>query len=189
MREGVTFKASGNGLGLFHAKNTIKAMSGEIQIDSKEGIGTEVKIRIPKAENVSLEIVAGQKVILIDDDELIHKMWDQILLNHLNKINLIHLYSKNEFESWLELNGVGSLGERFYIFDYDLKADLTGIDLIEKHNLRLESIVISGMADDPEVARQSKKVKVKLLNKSNMHRIKVKLIEDKETQPHSAVYL
>lgn len=189
MREGVTFKASGNGLGLFHAKNTIKAMSGEIQIDSKVGIGTEVKIRIPKAENISLEIVAGQKVILIDDDELIHKMWDQILSNHLNKINFIHLYSKNEFENWLEMNGVGSFGERFYIFDYDLKSDLTGIDLIEKHSLRLESIVISGMADDPEVARQAKKVKVKLLNKSNIHRIKIKLIEDEETQPHVAVYL
>jgi hypothetical protein len=90
---------------------------------------------------------------------------------------LVHLQSKNEFEDWISMNGSGSLGERYYIFDYDLKADLNGIDLIEKYNLRLEATVISGMADAPDVLARARGAKVKLLNKNGLQRTKIRVIE------------
>lgn len=187
MNEGVTFKPNGNGLGLFHAKTTIEAMTGKIEIESKVGLGTKIKLSVPRIENESIEIVAGQKVVLVDDDELIHTAWDLLLNPHGEKISLVHLQSKNEFEEWISLNGSGSFGERLYIFDYDLKADLTGIDLIEKYNLRLEATVISGMADVPDVSAKAKNAKVKLLNKNGLHRTKIKVIEMEAKTPLEAV--
>lgn len=40
-------KENGNGLGLYHAKETIEKLGGSIELFSKEGVGTEVKISIP----------------------------------------------------------------------------------------------------------------------------------------------
>ncbi len=187
MQEGVTFKTNGNGLGLFHARTTVEAMTGKIEIESKTGIGTKIKLSVPRIENESIEIVAGQKVVLVDDDELIHKAWDLLLTPYGEKISLIHLQSKNEFEEWISVNGSGSFGERFYIFDYDLKADLTGIDLIEKYNLRLEATIISGMADAPDVLARARGAKIKLLNKNGLPRTKIKVIETETKTPLEAV--
>ncbi len=187
MREGVTFKPNGNGLGLFHAKTTVEAMTGKIKIESTEGLGTKIKISVPRIENESIEVVAGQKVVLVDDDELVHKTWDLLLAPYVEKISLVHLQSKNEFEEWISTNGSGSLGERYYIFDYDLKADLNGIDLIEKYSLRLEAMVISGMADAPEVLARARGAKVKLLNKNGLQRTTIKVIETETKTPLEAV--
>ncbi|MBK7962380.1 MAG: HAMP domain-containing histidine kinase [Bdellovibrionales bacterium] len=187
MQEGVTFKPKGNGLGLFHAKTTFEAMTGKIEIESKIGVGTKIKISVPRIENESIEVVAGQKVVLVDDDELVHKVWDLLLTPYVEKISLVHLQSKNEFEEWISTNGSGSLGERYYIFDYDLKADLNGIDLIEKYSLRLEAMLISGMADAPEVLARARGAKVKLLNKNGLQRTTIKVIETETKTPLEAV--
>lgn len=48
-REGFSFgKDNGNGLGLFDAKNTMLSIEGDLQIRSREGIGTQVILRFPK---------------------------------------------------------------------------------------------------------------------------------------------
>lgn len=48
MQAGATFgKASGSGLGLYHAKETIQRWSGSISVKSKESVGTKVTIKLP----------------------------------------------------------------------------------------------------------------------------------------------
>lgn len=42
-----TGKESGNGLGLHHAKETIKAFGGDLRIHSKVGIGTTIEVLLP----------------------------------------------------------------------------------------------------------------------------------------------
>lgn len=189
MQEGVTFKAKGNGLGLFHAKATMDAMAGKIEIESEAGVGTKISLMVPRIENDPIEIIRGQKIVLVDDDDLIHKAWDLLLIPYREKVSLVHLRSKDKFENWMSTNGPGALGERLYIFDYDLKADLTGIDLIEKYNLRLEAILISGMADVPDVVAKAKKARIRLMKKSASCRPKIKLIGMESKTPLEAVNL
>lgn len=43
-------KASGSGLGIYHAHNTLENVGGSIKILSKVGVGTNIEIRIPYAE-------------------------------------------------------------------------------------------------------------------------------------------
>ena len=51
--EGFSFKRSGNGLGLYHAKNYLKKNSGNLEIQSSEGLGTTVKVKLNRALNLS----------------------------------------------------------------------------------------------------------------------------------------
>ena len=159
MAEGATFgKANGNGIGLFHAKESLTAIGGEIKIGSSSQAGAVVDISMPLVEApcgfvTSLEIPAGATFVMVDDDLTIHEaMKLKIRNSNFPFAKVVHLYSAPEFETWIDKNGTGELGERFYIFDFDLKdPEKNGLDLIEKHGLAFESVLVSGMTDKPEV--------------------------------------
>lgn len=55
MQEGVTHgKEQGHGLGLFDARKTLEAIGGELQIRSRQGVGTQVVLLFPKSsENIA----------------------------------------------------------------------------------------------------------------------------------------
>lgn len=56
-------QTEGSGLGLYIAKNIIEAHGGTIQLTSKEGEGTTVRIAIPKEPHVSEESLGQEKGI------------------------------------------------------------------------------------------------------------------------------
>lgn len=189
MQEGVTFKTDGNGLGLYHAKNTVDVMKGDIEISSVLGKETEVRIHLPIFSEKLIELTVGQQLVIVDDDSQIHRSWDILLASQKEKIDVVHILSEDEFDQWIAQNGTGFFGTRFYIFDYDLKSRQTGIDLIKKFDLRLEAVVISGMADDNSIAIEAQEAKIQIWNKSILHKIKVNVTELETQTPHSAVNL
>ncbi len=69
---------SGRGVGLDVVKQKIGAIRGEIEIESKPGIGTKVRIKLP----ITLSIIDGM-LVSIDDENYI------IPLNVVNKIHAI----------------------------------------------------------------------------------------------------
>ncbi|WP_413293753.1 sensor histidine kinase [Bdellovibrio sp. HCB185ZH] len=48
-RKGVTFRQGGTGLGLYHANTVISHFGGEMGIISEEGVGTMIKIKLPRS--------------------------------------------------------------------------------------------------------------------------------------------
>jgi signal transduction histidine kinase len=50
-RKGVTFRKGGTGLGLYHAKTVINHFGGEMGIISEEGVGTMIKIKLPRSKS------------------------------------------------------------------------------------------------------------------------------------------
>jgi len=93
MQKHVTFKVDGNGLGLYHARQTVEELGGSIQISSVLTKGTEVKIEIPlfketKAELLTISVSPKQKLVIVDDDRNIHAAVG-IVLGEKNK-EVIH---------------------------------------------------------------------------------------------------
>ena len=77
-------KANGSGLGLWHARETVRAWGGEIEIRSEEGKGTEVDVVLPKALPPShlisiLAIACHSTILVLDDDPNVHEMWEGIV--------------------------------------------------------------------------------------------------------------
>lgn len=84
MNQGATFgKEKGQGLGLYHAKETIQSWGGNIKIESEIGKGTTVTLSLPKqpAPNWFLPelVVRENLIIILDDDESIHQVWNNRL--------------------------------------------------------------------------------------------------------------
>ena len=113
---------TGNGLGLYSAINYLKSVGGLFSIQSVYGSGTTIKLKILKQENAAIHARNFQHV-LIDNDKLIHKLWEK----YFKKFDLqLNLYSDLETLK-SDINRYAPL-TRFYI-DYDLD-DCTGADVI-----------------------------------------------------------
>lgn len=165
-------KINGTGIGLTHAKETLENLDGEIKIDSTVGHGTTVTLLIPIFEDADkfvgeIQITEGSTLFVIDDDKLIHEIWKLKFKRSGLPIQKVNYFLKPEdFNSWMDENGHGEFGSRHYFFDYDLKNDsFNGLDLIERHGLSLESILVSGLAGDSEIYGRAKKLGVPCLRK------------------------
>ena len=82
MQRGSTFnKESGSGLGLYHARKTIEEWGGNIDIESEVGRGTSIIISLPRKESPKwfvpeLNVSNKSVLVILDDDESIHLVWD-----------------------------------------------------------------------------------------------------------------
>lgn len=72
-------KAEGSGLGLYHAKSCVESWGGSLQVDSKLGEGTTVRLRLPAAAAPASIHSARTRPdgILVDDDGLMREVWGQ----------------------------------------------------------------------------------------------------------------
>jgi anti-sigma regulatory factor (Ser/Thr protein kinase) len=165
-------KPNGTGIGLVHAKETLEKLGGEVKITSQVGQGTTVSLIIPRFEEdykfvKKLVIAEGSTIVIVDDDQLIHEAWKIKLMRKNIPSHEAHFFlTPEDFNSWIEKNGYGKLGFRHYFFDYDLENEnFNGIDLIERHDISLESVLISGMAGESEVQQRTKRLGISCLRK------------------------
>lgn len=174
-QDGATFgKKNGNGIGLAHIKEILTKAGGEIAISSTEGKGTIVRVTLPLIARPNgfldkIEISEDATLVIVDDDSLVPAVWRQRLaMTQVGVKKVVNISSPSEFRDWIEKNGQANLGERFYAFDYDLKAEMSGLDLIEEYGLAFESIVISGLADTTEVRSRCARLGLSWLSKENL---------------------
>ena len=181
MNEGATFgKPNGNGIGLYHAKEILDQIGGKISVESEEGKGTEVLVSIPLQSAPQgfvnrLELPPGAMLVMVDDDPLVHKIMKQKLKTSFPNFNRITSFSSAiAFENWFNQSGPGELGERVYFFDYDLKDHTgNGLDIIERHGLTFESVLISGMTEDAAVKNRITRLGVKWLPKEFLAQVPI----------------
>ena len=114
-RPGVTYgkvgrSYGGSGLGIYHAKRTVEDAGGSMVIESKVGVGTLVKIRLPKEKAPSwfvksLDVNVEGTVVSLDDDQTIHQVWSRRLSAEDSRSSRftgehIILSSIGEFRDW-----------------------------------------------------------------------------------------
>ncbi len=83
-----TSKTEGTGLGMSIAKSIVSMMNGDIQVKSKKGEGTQIKV-IVYLQHVSgaeeeLDMLAGNRVMVVDDEQIACEN----ACNILNSINM-----------------------------------------------------------------------------------------------------
>lgn len=188
MQEGKSFgKKDGNGLGLFHARNTVENLKGNILISSVLNRGTNLFIELPiveseKTNSFIISLRSNQTLVILDDDKLIHASVD-LLLKNCPETKVVHLYSIEEFEKWMNENGAGELGSRVYWMDYDLKHnEKSGISMIQKFGLELEAFLITGMANDAEIKNMVQSLQIRILSKDYIPWIRFENEQKKQVQ-------
>ncbi len=161
-------KVSGSGLGVYHAKQTIERFGGELEIESTEGVGTRISIKLILAEpppwfSSHVDLIDKTLVVSLDDDFSIHQIWK----NRLND-NIIHksFQSGLEFEKYINENA-NILNKVQFLVDFELlNQNKTGLDLIEELGIAAQSILVTSRYDDENIQKRAAKLGLKILPKS-----------------------
>ncbi len=167
---GVTHgKPGGSGLGLYYARSTVESWGGQLRINSKLGMGTNVEVRIPKAPPPEwfvekIAITSSTVVLVLDDDNSIHITWDQLLAPHIAAgFRIVHFTEAERFSVWLTENRTTPV---LGLIDHELlRQNLTGLDLIEQHQIAKQSILVTSRYAELKIVERAAKLGLKMIPK------------------------
>ena len=169
-------KKSGNGLGLSHAKESIESWKGLIKIDSQLGRGTKVNIQLPKIRPPkwfvpSIDLGQKTKIMVLDDDPNIHRVWEGRFSRY--ELKLGHCHTPEEMLQWVNANGDENV---LYLCDYELIGHKkTGLDLIEDLGLREKAILITSHFENKKIRQRCERLNVRLIPKSMAPIVPIKI--------------
>lgn len=165
-------KTSGNGLGVYHAINTIRSFNGDFKIKSEFNTGTEVTITLPQSNPPiwfvkCISFSALNKVIILDDDPSIHWLWkERLQIYTKNQLTVMYFTQLKEMKSCLESNLINSNEKLLVLIDYEFVGSLlNGLDIIEKFKLNNQSILVTSHFDDKKIQMRAQTLNVGIIPK------------------------
>lgn len=185
MKKGASFgKESGTGLGLYYAKETVESWGGSIRLESQEGVGTTVRLTLPKVDPPKwfvrgLEVTPGQSIVILDDDPSIHQVWEGRFSSKKSTppIKLVHFSTPGAFTLWVQKNQ--GKESSLFLIDYELLGSrTTGIALIEKLGIADRSILVTSRFEDEAIRDKCSAMNVKLIPKSMAAYVPISICSD-----------
>lgn len=139
----ISTKDKGNGLGLKYSYEHLKKIGFDVKIHSEVNVGTEVIIN-----KMNEAKVKSKNIVLIDNDSLIHKMWQM----HAKKVG-VDLKAFISVEEFLRFEKENSLSKDVFIYvDSELDDGLLGEVESEKiSNLGYKNIYLATGKDPADV--------------------------------------
>ncbi len=176
-------KQSGHGLGFTQVWETLDQNQGELEIDSKLGVGTMITATFPRitaphwiAEEMVLN--ANDTVAILDDDSSIHGAWDarfESLLNENAELQLKHFQMGSEALAFIERLTETQKERIFLLSDYELlKQEFNGLEVIAKSGLQRCMLVTSHYAD-PAIQKEAAKTNTRILPKQLASEVLIKM--------------
>lgn len=172
-------KEGGSGLGLSQARELISSWRGEITASSVVGVGTQVRITIPKAKSPNwfvknINLPADFTLVIVDDDQIIHDFWAKRVENLKSeqsniKGKVIHIYSREEFNEWFSSRNT----EEKYTFLVDCNLsnyhDSDGIDLIVDFKLKACSYLVTNRWNEDKTQEKCNEFGIGMIPKNLIH--------------------
>ncbi len=198
-QKGQTFgKKEGLGLGLFHARSAIESWSGSLSITSTLSQGTEVRILLPKESRPSwfvstLELDQVKTIVVLDDDLSIHHSWKKLFDRHPEiknrNIEIFSFSTPHDLNKWLNANTV--LKEKtLFLIDYELfPFNETGLELILKHDIQRQSILVTSRFNENNVFNEAIKNEIRLIPKMVLTKTQISFFTTPDTSTFEYVYL
>lgn len=161
-------KASGNGIGVFAARQALEKWGGQLAYASKEGVGTTATISLPAVTPPPwfmphLEIDESiRTIVVLDDDVSIHHIWTERLSD--TPVEIVHLSSPEGFHSWRAAQS--TTDGAIYLVDYEfLGQKQNGLDLIEQYDSAAFSALVTSRFEDDPVIERCRSLGVRLIPK------------------------
>lgn len=169
-------KEGGSGLGIHHARTSIESWGGKLAIESTEGTGTTVLIHLPLSSppawfKSSLEVTSQTQIVILDDDQSIHQVWQgrvESAASIAARPRLLHFSTPTHLRDWYEAR---SPEERNlpaqYLIDFEiLGSSETGLDLIESLGIAAQSVLVTSRYEEPTIRARCQAIGLKLLPKA-----------------------
>jgi signal transduction histidine kinase len=188
IREGkvTSQKRKGNGLGLSYSMQTIKnVFGGQFDIQSSVDTGTRIDISLPRAIEPrwfasKLIIAPASTIVVLDDDETIHQVWQKCFTGY-DIAELIEFYSSDELLTWYQSYSSESV---LFLIDYELAAsEKTGLDVIEQLNIAARSYLVTNRYEDLELRQRCDKLGLRLIPKLFVSHIPIVMVSKNDLNP------
>lgn len=172
LKEGGTFgKKAGSGLGIPYAINKITEWDGDYVLTSQVGEGTQFKIILPEASAAEwfcgqIDLSPGNTVVILDDDEYVHRIWDSrfpedFLLK--NNLNLIHLNTPNELIEFVKENNID---DAVFFVDYELGLNyMSGLEVVRELDIGHRATLVTSRYEDEDIRRNCEVLGMRLIPK------------------------
>jgi signal transduction histidine kinase len=184
-------KKNGTGRGLYYAKRDIEAVGGKLEIESKLGSGTLVRIVLPALDPPAwyrrrLELPRAGTIVIVDDQEssrlTLRERIEEFTRDKAHpqaQLRIESFSSRDELMSWhasqLKASGtpVKSL-PILYLLDFDLgSGKKTGLDLAEELELSENAVLVTGHFDLKDVQDRCAQLGIGLIPKSYLSEIEI----------------
>lgn len=165
----------GHGFGMAKVHDTLNENHGEIRIISstkKENHGTTIELkfpRIPVPDWIRDEIIINKTntLVILDDNQFNHKLWQQKfnhILQKLPDIKVKYFSDGSKVINFIENLPIAEKEEILLLCDYELNnQELNGLEIIKK--CRVHSILIANHFLNGEVKKQAAQEFIKILPK------------------------
>ena len=166
-----TENGAGSGIGMHHAIKTIESFHGKLIIESKLNIGTTVAIKLPKAIPPTwfigtVDLSQTNTVVILDDDESIHHLWNDKLETIEHRIKITHFCKVTEFNKYLKSQDDSLDKTSLFLLDFELVGqNTTGLELIKQHNLGQQAILVTSHHEDREIQAEAKHLQLRIIPK------------------------
>lgn len=166
----VTGKANGHGLGLLHAKKAIEIdWHGRLLIESEQDKGSAMRILLPSTTtpgwfSSKINIIKNMKIIVLDDDESIHHVWQERLKAFTMDVDLVDFYEPDDFFQWMLKNKTENI---LYLIDFEyIGNELSGLDVIHRAGIAINARLVTSRYEEADVRKRSAELGVKIIPKS-----------------------
>ncbi|EKD51579.1 MAG: Sensor protein [uncultured bacterium] len=186
MNQGVSFgKEKGQGLGLYHAHETIKSWGGDVKVDSEVGKGTNITITLPKTKEpdwfLPELVVPASHIIILDDDDSIHQVWEnRLTATERHTSSVIHFKDPQQLIGWYHNNFPHRQSPNLamlFLCDYELiDSKKTGLDVIEELRIGSQSVLVTSHYEEDGIKAECAKLGVKMIPKNLAGYIPIKRI-------------
>jgi len=177
-------KPGGSGLGLYHAKTSVESWGGSFAIKSEVGKGTTATVILPLASPPKwfvskLELPVGSTIVVLDDDNSIHQVWQgrfDSLRASGTRLDSRHFSTPDELRDW-----VGSYGTQaksaVYLMDYELLGHKeTGLSLIDELGLGGNAILVTSRFEEQAILEECLRLGARMIPKGLAGFVPIQLI-------------
>ena len=166
-------KASGSGLGFHHAKQCISRWGGSINVLSRVGVGSDIKLTLQRTVAPSwfldsLIVSENKRIAILDDDSSIHQIWRSRFESFVARgsaITLCHFSTSIQLQEWLDMENA-SYSDTTFLIDYELAGGpVTGLDVIEQLGINSSSVLVTSRYEERPIKERCLCLGVKMIPK------------------------
>jgi signal transduction histidine kinase len=170
-------KATGSGLGLFHAKAVIDWNGGRLVVKTTMGQGTTFTIHLPREKNptwlpASIEMDADQPIAFIDDDSNVLKAWKEKAI--ASGLRHASFYSSiAELERAHELPQI--LDSGVIVIDHNLNDTKKGLEFLGEIAIGKRSYLCTSDFDEKRIQDKVRSLGINMIPKPWITLFEIKL--------------
>lgn len=176
-------KENGSGIGLTSAIEDIRNWRGQLEISSTHRKGTTVNISIPLSEEdflfpTSLALSPNLNIIVVDDDPLVHRLWQNRfyplgLKNHTIEVS----YAKDLSRAKIIIDNLREQEKDFILLiDNDLKDDrATGLDFVQEMKIESNAILVTSNGNSSCLYEKCSQANLSIMPKAILEQVPIQV--------------